>query len=426
MIDRYSTKEMKKIWSDGKKFERIWKVEKEFIHVMSQFNLVPHAFWEAIEDVQISISDVELEEISNHEARTKHDVLAFIAWLEEGLKNLNCETKWLHWGMTSSDALDTAMALAFKETGVEIDLALSEVLGSLEKLANANRNVPCVGRTHGQHAEPITFAIKVANWYSYIHRAAKRFEACLNNSTFGKISGPVGNYSEIPPEAEIVVLKNLGLNVEPVSTQVIPRDRYVDFVYGMAGITNAIEYVATEIRHLSRTEVGEVSEAFLVGQKGSSSMPHKKNPITSENLTGIARYVRSTLIPAMENIPLWHERDISHSSVERIILPDISNCVHYSLKRFKNLVENLKVDSERMKANLDFTRGLVYSGQALNKMNSSTREEAYQIVQKTAFEVMNNPEMDFRTRFQDLSGITIDSSSYSRHENTTLDRVFKL
>lgn len=418
MIKRYESSKISEIWSDRAKFQRFWEVEKAFLIAFFEISGNESVADSVRHDLNVLVNDEDVLKIEEIEKETRHDFLAFLKWLEAKVKSF-INPKLLHLGMTSSDAIDTAMALAMRETIQVVDRDLNGLKEVLTGLAERSRKMMCVGRTHGMHAEPTTFALKVAVWMSSVNRAKKRLNDSWNYCAYGKMSGPVGNYSNIDPNLEIRVLRELSLNIEPVSNQIIPRDRYVDFVYPLVMVTNCIESIAMEIRHLSRTEVGEVSEAFESGQKGSSSMPHKKNPIGSENLCGIARYARGLLTPVLENQSLWHERDISHSSVERMVLPDISHCASYAVQKMTRIIKHLEVYPERMLTNLKMTNGLVYSGQALSKYPSNSREEAYKFVQTMAFE---NQEM-FQEAFQEKTGILLTDEEYQRHESLVLKRV---
>jgi len=379
MIERYSTVEMAAVWSEPRKLA-VWReVEILVVEAWAELGVAPQ---EAAVAARKS-PEVDPVEWKEREAVTNHDVAAFVDLLSESVGEGG---EWIHYGLTSSDVLDTASGVTLKESGELLLDAVAELFDTVKEKAFEYRDVPMIGRTHGIWAEPTSFGLKLANWAFEVNRDHERLVDAVNGVSFGKISGAVGTYAHTPPDVEIYVCGALGLNAEPASTQVIPRDRHAHFLSAIALIGATIERFATEIRHLQRSEVGETRESFGKGQKGSSAMPHKRNPIASENLTGVARLLRGYASAGLENVALWHERDISHSSVERVALPDATILLHYALRRMRRLVENLVVDTDRMAANLESTRGLVYSQTVLLELVDAglTRDEAYRIVQRNA------------------------------------------
>jgi len=382
MIKRYSTEEMSKIWSDYNKFNT-WKiVELAVVEVMADKGIVPKKSCKIIHEK----ADFNVERILEIEKVTRHDVIAFLTNMAE---YIGPDSRFIHMGMTSSDLLDTSLALQCKEAGEIILKKLEKFNKVLENNALKYKDTFQIGRSHGIHAEPITFGLKNALWSEEMKRNIKRWKASLENISVGQVSGAVGTYQHIDPEIEILVCEKLNLEAETVSNQVIQRDRHADFLVNLALIGASIEKIAIEIRHLQRTEVLEAEEYFLKGQKGSSAMPHKRNPIVTERMTGFARLLRANSIAAIENVALWHERDISHSSVERIILPDSTSLMDYMLNKMIFLMENLYVYPENMMKNINLTRGLIFSQEVLLALVKSgiTREDAYEIVQKNAMKV---------------------------------------
>ena len=379
MIDRYSREEMKKIWNLNSKFQYYLDVEIAVAEAYAQIGEFPK---EDIEELK-KLAKFDIKRIDEIEAEVRHDVIAFLTNVNE---NLGKYAKYMHVGMTSSDVIDTAFALQIKDSGKIIVNDLDEVIQSLKDLANKHRQTVCIGRSHGIHAEIMTFGVKICNWIDIMERQRANFIHALDEINVGQISGPVGTYSNIPPKIEQIACQNLGLMPARISTQIIARDYHAYFMQSLALIASVLEQFATEIRHLQRTEVLEVEEGFGKNQKGSSAMPHKKNPVLSENLCGLARVVRSNSIAALENIPLWHERDISHSSAERIIFPDSLILVDFMLNRFNNIVQNLVVHEKNMLKNTDKFGGIVFSQKVLLKLveKGLTREDAYKIVQRNA------------------------------------------
>ncbi|MCO6429568.1 MAG: adenylosuccinate lyase [Deltaproteobacteria bacterium] len=381
MIPRYTRPQMASIWSDQERF-KIWlEIETLALEKMVELGIAPQSALKAVKEK----AAFDVERVLAIEKEVKHDVIAFLTNVAE---NAGPEARFLHRGMTSSDVLDTALAVQIKRSGELILSGLSSLLESLKQQAQKYKLTPCIGRSHGIHAEPTTFGTKLASWYTEIKRHQARLQHEITYAAAGKISGAVGTFASVPPQVEQHVMSKLGLQAEAVATQVVSRDRHAGFFSALALLASSIEKFSVEIRHLQRTEVREAEEPFTAGQKGSSAMPHKRNPVLSENLTGLARLVRSYSIAAMENVALWHERDISHSSVERVAGPDACILIDFMIARFDYLVSNLQVYPERMLENLEATRGLVFSGTLLNALvdKGVVREEAYKIVQRHALE----------------------------------------
>lgn len=390
MIERYSREEMKKIWDLQSKFNYYLQVELAVCDAYVQVGDFPK---EDIEKVR-KLATFDLDRIDEIEREVKHDVIAFLTNVNESLGDL---AKYMHVGMTSSDVIDTAFALQIQDSGKIIVDDLDKTINSMTALAKKHKNTVCVGRSHGVHAEVMTFGVKICSWIDILTRQRDNFKHALEQIRVGQVSGPVGTYSNISPEIEKITCENLGLKPAPISTQIIARDYHAYFMQSLGLIASVIEQFATEIRHLQRTEVLEVEEGFGKNQKGSSAMPHKKNPVLSENLCGLARVVRANSMVAMENIVLWHERDISHSSAERIIFPDSLCLIDFMLNRFNNIVENLVVHEDNMLKNTDKFGGIIFSQKALLTLveKGLTREDAYRIVQRNALDAFNN-NGDFR------------------------------
>ena len=386
MIDRYSREEMKKIWDLNSKFDYYLKVEIAVCEAYSRLGKIPK---KDVEEIK-KRAKFTIERIDEIEKEVRHDVIAFLTCVNESLgEDL---ARHMHIGMTSSDVIDTAFALQIQDSGKIIKKDLDDTIKSLKDLAKKHKNTICIGRSHGIHAEVMTFGVKLCNWIDILERQRDNFEHALDEIRVGQISGPVGTYSNISPEVEKITCKNLGLRPARVSTQIIARDYHAYFMQSLALIASVLEQFATEIRHLQRTEVLEVEEGFAKGQKGSSAMPHKKNPVLSENLCGLARVVRCNSLAALENIPLWHERDISHSSAERIIFPDSLILVDFMLNRFNGVVQNLVVHEKNMLKNTDKFGGIVFSQKVLLELveKGLTREDAYRIVQRNALDAFEN------------------------------------
>lgn len=390
MIDRYSREEMKNIWDLNSKFQYYLNVEIAVAEAYADLGIFPK---QDVEELKKK-AKFNVERIDEIETEVKHDVIAFLTCVNESLGDL---AKYMHVGMTSSDVIDTAFALQIQDSGKIILQDLDETIQSMKDLAKKHKETVCIGRSHGVHAEIMTFGVKICNWIDILERQRNNFVHALDEIRVGQISGPVGTYSNIPPEVEEVTCKKLNLKPARMSTQIIARDYHAYFMQSLALIASVIEQFATEIRHLQRTEVLEVEEGFGEKQKGSSAMPHKKNPVLSENLCGLARVVRANSIVALENIPLWHERDISHSSAERIIFPDSLTLVDFMLNRFNGVVKNLVVHEKNMLKNTNKFGGIVYSQRVLLKLieKGLTREDAYRLVQRNALDAFEN-DGDFR------------------------------
>ena len=429
MIARYSRAQMAAIWEPENKLKKWLEIEVLACEAYASLGMIPAEAARAIRE-RASFSVARTEEI---EQTTRHDVIAFLTNVAE---NVGPEGRYLHLGLTSSDVLDTGFALQLREAADLILADLEELLAVLAERAWEHRDTPMIGRSHGIHAEPITFGLKLALWHEDIARSAERLRRARAAISRGKLSGAVGTYADVPPEVERYVLSRLGLEPETVSTQVVQRDRHAEYFCALAILASSIERIAVEIRHLHRTEVLEVEEFFAPGQKGSSAMPHKRNPILAENLTGLARLVRSNALAALENVALWHERDISHSSVERIIAPDSTILIDFMLARLTGLVRNLLVYPERMRANLQMTRGLIYSPRVMLALveKGLSRERAYELVQRQAMRVWRG-EGDFASLLAaddevtrlipaaELAGL-FDISYYLKHVGLIMSRVF--
>jgi adenylosuccinate lyase len=383
MIDRYSRPEMAALWTAEARYNRWLEVELRAIEAMAELGLVPREAAEACRARAGSIGPADAERIDVIERTVKHDVIAFLSFLEE---RIGPEARWLHLGMTSSDVLDTALALQLKQAGEMLLAGLDRARVEVRRRALEHRRTPMIGRSHGIHAEPTTFGLKLAGWYEELGRDRLRLERAIETVSVGMISGAVGTFANVPPAVEAAVCRSLGLQVEKVSTQVIARDRHAEFFSALALLGASLEKFATEVRHLQRTEVREVEEPFTAGQKGSSAMPHKRNPILSENLTGLARLLRGYSVSALEDVALWHERDISHSSVERVIAPDATILADFMLHRFTRLVADLRVYPDRMAQNIEATSGLIHSQGVLLELarRGLPRQAAYVIVQRNA------------------------------------------
>jgi adenylosuccinate lyase len=384
LIERYTRAAMGRIWTEENKYRCWLKVEAAASTVLAEDGVIPADAAVAIAE-KAWFSVLRIQEI---EAEVKHDVIAFTTAVAEALKaqGLESESRWLHYGLTSNDVVDTAQALQVNEASTLIRGGLVELLAVLKRRAVEFKHTPTIGRTHGIHAEPTTFGLKLLNWYAEMGRNLARFDAAAADMRVGKLSGAVGTFGHLKPEHEERICERLGLKPAPVATQVIQRDRHAAYISTLALIGSTLDKIAVEVRHLQRTEVREAQEYFSEKQKGSSAMPHKKNPITSEQISGLARVLRGNAQAAFENIALWHERDISHSSVERVIFPDSTILVDYLLAKTANLIEKLLVYPERMKKNLESTGGLIFSGQLLLDLAEAgmTREEAYRLVQEHA------------------------------------------
>ena len=385
MIERYSRPAMSRIWSEENKFNSWLKVELAVCEVFADRGEIPLDEWSEIKEK----AAFDVGRINEIEAEVRHDVIAFLTSVAE---HVGPASRYIHLGMTSSDVLDTALALQLKEAGQMLMQGLDRVLEVLKIRAFELKDCPMIGRSHGIHAEPVTVGLKFAIWYDEMGRQKKRLEAAIQDISVGQISGAVGTFANIEPEIEEAVCQRLGLEPAPASSQIVQRDRHAFFFTTLALVAASIEKFATEIRHLQRTEVGEAEEFFHAGQKGSSAMPHKRNPILSENLCGLARLVRSYSLAAMENVALWHERDISHSSVERVISPDATILLDFMLYRFAGMMEKLVVYPERMLKNIELTGGTIYSQGVLLALARAgvSREDAYRWVQRNAMQSFND------------------------------------
>lgn len=395
MIARYTRSEMGAIWSDQRKYEYWLEVELATSEVLAELGDVPPEAAKALR-AYAAFDPAHIQEI---EREVRHDVIAFTTAVAESVKGKGAAeaSRWLHFGLTSNDVVDTAQALQIRAASAVITQDLDELSAALKKLAFEHKHTVQIGRTHGIHAEPITFGLKMAGWWDEIERHRKRFAAAAEEMRVGKISGAVGTFAHISPDAEEKICLRLGLRAAPITSQVLSRDLHAHYVATLAGIASTLDKIALEIRHLQRTEVREAEEPFAPGQKGSSAMPHKRNPITCEQICGLARVVRANAQAAFENVALWHERDISHSSVERVILPDSTILVDYLLSKTVWLISGLKVDAARMQRNVELTRGLIYSGQLLLDLAAAgvLREDAYRLVQRHAMQAWQQ-ETDFR------------------------------
>ncbi|MDD2499619.1 MAG: adenylosuccinate lyase [Geobacter sp.] len=429
MIPRYTRKEMAQIWEPENRF-RIWlEIETLACEAQAQLGVIPKEVVPVIREK----GNFNIERIDAIEAEVKHDVIAFLTSVAEFV---GPEARFIHQGMTSSDVLDTCLSVQMVQAADELLVDLDMILESIKVRAYEHKDTVCMGRSHGIHAEPVTFGLKLATWYAEMDRNRTRLRAAREGIATGAISGAVGTFANINPFVEEYVCEKMGLKPEPVSTQVIPRDRHAEYFCVLAIIASSMERIAIEVRHLQRTEVLEAEEQFTKGQKGSSAMPHKRNPILSENLTGQARYVRGMCIPALENVALWHERDISHSSVERYIGPDATVALDFSLRRLNGLIKNLVVYPQNMLRNLNQMKGLVFSQKILLDLTQSgvSREDSYRLVQKNAMKVWEEGK-DFQTELladPEVVGAlgeakileSFDLNYHLKHVDTIFKRVF--
>ena len=414
MIERYSRPQMAAIWEPQNRFDKWLQVEILVCEAMATEGMIPQ---EAVETIKQKAS-FSVDRIQEIEETVKHDVIAFLTNVEE---SVGPDARFIHMGLTSSDILDTAFALQLKEALLIIINDVRNLMDVLKEKAFEHKNTAMIGRSHGIHAEPITFGLKLAVWYSEMQRNLRRLKQALDVISYGKISGAVGTFANIPPRIEKYVCEHLDLKPAEISTQIIQRDRHAQYFTALAILAGSIEKMAVEIRHLQRTEVGEAEEAFTSGQKGSSAMPHKKNPIGSENLSGLARLVRSNSIAAMENMALWHERDISHSSVERVIAPDSTILIDYMLNRLTGIMRNLVVKKDAMVRNLEKLQGLIFSQQILLALvkKGCSRQHAYSITQKNSLQAWSTGES-----FKQLVLHDPDIQSYL--SNNEIDETFSL
>ena len=430
MIERYSRKELKNIWADENRY-KIWlEIELAAAEAMEKYKIIPKGVVKKVK----SRARINVARILKIEESVKHDVIAFLTSITE---KVGKEARFLHKGMTSSDVLDTCFNIQLKQSGKILLDDIEILLTSIKKQAIKHKKTLCIGRSHGIHAEPITFGLKMLTFYQEFLRNKKRLKDSIVEISTCTISGAVGTFANIDPRVESFVAKKLGLKIEPISTQIIPRDRHAQYFSTLGIIASSIERFATEIRHLQRTEVLEVEEFFGKKQKGSSAMPHKKNPILSENLTGLARMVRSSVIPALENVALWHERDISHSAVERNIGPDATSTLDFALTRLNGVVKNLNIYPKNMLKNLNLTNGLFFSQRVLIELTNVgfTREEAYSLVQKHAMHswnkgtsffnnLLNDPKINKKLSVNKLEKL-FDFSYHTKRINVIFKRSLK-
>jgi adenylosuccinate lyase len=431
LIPRYTRQEMGKVWSDANKFAKWLEVELAATETLAEAGQVPKDAAAAIR----ASAKIDVVKIHQIEAQVKHDVIAFTMAVGDSIGD-PAAARWLHYGLTSNDVVDTAQALQIREASKIIERGLVMFGEILDVRAHEFRHTPQIGRTHGIHAEPITFGLKIANWFSENQRNISRFREAARQMSVGKISGAVGNASHLGTEMEERICKRLGLAAAPVASQVIQRDRHAQYLSSLALIAATLEKIALEIRHLQRTEVREAEEPFGGEQRGSSAMPHKRNPVTCEQICGLARLVRSNMMAAYENVGLWHERDISHSSVERVILPDSTILVDHMLSKMTTIIGEMRVFPERMMRNLESTQGLVYSGQLLQDLveKGMPRDDAYKAVQQNAM-VAWESDTSFRDRvaadtrivkYLDAKALahTFDLQRQLRYVDAIFDRVF--
>ncbi len=429
MIPRYSRPEMTQIWSEHSKFQIWFEIEAHACDAQAELGVIPHSAAQTIWEK----GKFDIDRINEIERETKHDVIAFLTNLAE---YVGPDARFVHQGMTSSDILDTTLSVQLARAAYILLAGLDRVLSALKTRANEHKYTPIIGRSHAIHAEPTTFGIKLARFYAEFQRNKTRLQAAKLEISTCAISGAVGTFAHIDPMVERYVAKKMQLQIEPISSQVIPRDRHAMFFAVLGVIASSVENLAIEVRHLQRTEVREAEEFFSAGQKGSSAMPHKRNPVLTENLTGLARMVRSAVIPALENVALWHERDISHSSVERMIGPDATITLDFALNRLAGVVEKLVVYPEQMQANLDALGGLVHSQQILLALTQKgvSREDAYRLVQKHAMDVWktggsyldsmkSDDEVGQYLTNAELEQL-FDTKQHHQHVDTIFTRVF--
>ena len=426
MIPRYSRKEISSIWAEDNKF-KIW-LKIEALACKAQQNVPDDIIKELLK-----LSDFDIRRINEIESLVKHDVIAFLTYISE---RVGIDIRYLHYGLTSSDLLDTSLAVQLKQSCDVLLQGLKDLLTALEKKANDYKYLVCVGRSHGMYAEPTTLGLKFARFYAEFKRSYQRLVLAQKEISVCKISGAVGNFANVDPSVEEYIAREMGLVPETISSQVIPRDRHAVFFMVLGIIASSIENIAVEIRHLQRSEVNEVSEYFSIGQKGSSAMPHKSNPILSENLTGLSRLIRSYIYPSLENITLWHERDISHSSVERCIIPDACITTDFALVRLTDLINNIVINRENIERNLNSSKGLIFSQRILLELIDCglTREKAYEIVQSSAMRVKEN-NSDFLTELRKNATLStiiksekleslFDFEYYTKHVDYIYNKVF--
>jgi adenylosuccinate lyase len=429
LIKRYSREEMSALWTDEAKFQSWLKVELAVCQAQAELGIIPTSAVSTIEKK----ARFDVEKILAIEAEVKHDVIAFLTNVAE---YVGAESRFIHLGLTSSDVVDTALSLQLKTAGALLQTELRALHDAVLTKARAHKHTIQIGRSHGIHAEPITFGYKLAVWLEEIRRHQKRLGNAIEGISVGQMSGPVGTYSNISPDVEKIACAKLGLVPDPISTQIIQRDRHAEFISTLALIGSSLDKFATEIRHLQRTDVLEVEEPFTKGQKGSSSMPHKRNPVGSENISGLARILRGHSLAALENVPLWHERDISHSSVERVIIPDCTILLDYMLHRFTGIVKDLVVYPDNMKSNMSAYGGVIFSQAVLIKLveKGLSREDAYALVQNCAMAAWNQEGGNFHNNLlanaevrkhlseEDIA-ICLDAESYLKNVDKVFERL---
>ena len=429
MIPRYTHPEMGRIWSEQRRYETWLQVELAASHAMADVGIVPT---EAAKELETKAS-FDIARIEEIEKTTQHDVIAFTTAVAE---RVGPAARWLHFGLTSSDVVDTAQAIQMREACDVILVDLEALSQAIASRAHEHRVTPMIGRTHGVHAEPMTFGLKLALWFAEIDRDIERVRRARATVSVGKVSGAVGTFAHLDPSIEAAVCRRLGLEAAPISSQVIQRDRHAELLTTLAIVAASLEKFALEVRGLQKTEIGEVEEPFAKGQKGSSAMPHKRNPIGCEQIVGLARLIRGNAMAALENVALWHERDISHSSVERVILPDSFIALDHTLRRFTSIVSGLMVYPDRMRENLERSRGVIFSGQVLLELarRGVSREQAYEWVQRNAMRSFQEQE-DFRALLSSDSDVrnvlseadiekAFDLREQLRNVNAIFDRVF--
>ncbi|MBJ7441889.1 MAG: adenylosuccinate lyase [Sphingopyxis sp.] len=435
MVPRYARPEMTAIWSAENRLSIWFEIEAHATDALAELGTVPKSAAKALWDWWATKPVIDVAAIDAIEAVTKHDVIAFLTWVSE---NVGEEARFMHQGMTSSDVLDTCLAVQLAQAADLLIADVDALLAAIKRRAFEHKLTPTIGRSHGIHAEPVTFGLKLAQAYAEFDRCKARLIAARAEVATCAISGAVGTFANIDPRVEAHVAAKLGLSIEPVSTQVIPRDRHAMFFATLGVVAGSIERLATEVRHLQRTEVLEAEEYFSPGQKGSSAMPHKRNPILTENLTGLARMVRSAVVPALENVALWHERDISHSSVERFIGPDATITLDFALGRLTGVIDKLLIYPERMQKNLDRMGGLVHSQRVLLALTQAgaSREDSYHLVQRNAMQVWESDgqlsllellkadtDVTARLSAEQLTEL-FDLGYHMKHVDTIFDRVF--
>jgi adenylosuccinate lyase len=430
MIERYSRKELKRIWEDQNRYNIWLQIELAAAAAMEKFKIIPKGVVKKVK----SKSKINVKRISKIEEKVKHDLIAFLISIAE---KTGKEGSFLHKGLTSSDVLDTCFNLQLKQSGLILLSDIKALLKSIKTQAVKHKRTLCIGRSHGIHAEPTTFGLKLLTFYEEFSRNYDRLDTAIKEISTCAISGAVGTFANVDPRIEKFVANKLKLKVEPISTQIIPRDRHAYFFSVLGIIASSMERFAVEIRHLQRTEVSEVQEFFKSNQMGSSAMPHKKNPVLSENLTGLARLIRASVIPALENVALWHERDISHSSVERNIGPDATITLDFALNRLNEIVKSMKISSKNMKRNLELTKGLLFSQRVLLELTSRglKRQTAYKIVQKCAMKSLENNSSFYNSLLKDkkiMGKIPVntlkklfDFSYHTRKINVIFKRILK-